>query len=64
MKFRMKREGVNIFITGESVRKGRGGEPLLKTVAEAKEGVGLTRVTVTFRGQTRAAVYLDEEKKK
>ena len=63
VKYCMKREGMNVVITGESERKGRSGESLLKTAAEAKEGVGLTRVTVTFRGQTRTAVYQNEGKK-
>ena len=62
MKYRMKREGMNVVFAGASVRNGRDGVSLLKTVAEAKEGVGLVRVTVTFRGQTRTAVYLDEGK--
>jgi urea transporter len=55
MDLRMRREGDLLVVLGESRRRDRRGEPLVRTRAELTRGRGPLRVEVTAQGRTRAA---------
>jgi murein DD-endopeptidase MepM/ murein hydrolase activator NlpD len=54
-RLRMRRDGAMLVIEGESRRKNRRGEPLLRTRAVLARSLGPVRVEVTVRGKTTMA---------
>jgi hypothetical protein len=55
MRYRMERSNGVCTVTGESELRDGQGVPLMKTVATARDGVGLETVGIKLRGKTRRA---------
>ena len=56
MRYRMERSRGLCTVTGESEVTDARGRPLMRTVAIAREGIGVDSMEVTLRGKTRSVV--------
>lgn len=63
MTYRMRRDRANLVVVGESVRRGRGGGPLVRTVAELTRGAGPLRLELTVKGVSAVAERVAGSKK-
>jgi len=56
MRYQMERACGVCTVTGESEDRDSRGKPLMRTVATARDGIGVERVEVSLRGKTRSAL--------